>query len=180
MATNSIWTTRRGVHHRELAGEQPERTEIRLAEGELAGHGRPGSTSVPAKTRSAAPRSISDGPFLSNFPTSAPSASPTVQRQPMPMYLPLSSSVPQPVKSPHPVDPHLWHSFGQGRLSRRRSAQAKPVQRPSECRVDGRNGSGLTMTVPIAAVTSCRWLRAPDRLVVIVRWCILKSIRGRN
>lgn len=137
MATNSIWTTRRGVHHRELAGEQPERTEIRLAEGELAGHGRPGSTSVPAKTRSAAPRSISDGPFLSNFPTSAPSASPTVQRQPMPLCTCLCLPA-FPSRSNHPTQ--LTHTSG----THLGKAAYRGVDRPKPSQFSGRRSAAST------------------------------------
>ena len=92
---------RTGPPCRRTVGEKSDRTEVGLAESErVRGPWQAWFDFGAAKTRSAAPRSISDGSFPCNFPTPAPPASPPVQRQPTPMNLPLSSSVPQPVKSP--------------------------------------------------------------------------------
>lgn len=48
------------------------------------------------------------------------------------MYLPLSCSVPQPVKSPRQVDPHLWHPFGQGPPTAATTRPSQAIHRPSE------------------------------------------------
>ena len=75
-----------------------------------------------------------------------------------------------------PVSPYLWHSFGQGRLPRQRPAQAKPVHRPSEPPSKGEMAAAVDdgthrCGTPWPVATSA------SRLVVSVRWCILKSIR---
>jgi hypothetical protein len=110
-------------------------------------------------------------------PTPAPAASPPVHRQLTPRTWPSSSSGHQPVKSPRQS---LYTSgIHSAKAAYRGNGRPKPSQ------FIGRQSPGrrakwerLTMTVPIAAVHRGRWLRAPDRLVVSVRWCILKSIRG--
>jgi len=77
-----------------------------------------------------------------------------------------------------PISLHLWHSFGQGRLPRQRPAQAKPVHRSSEPRVEGRKGASEDDGTHHGD-TPRRWLWAPDRLLVSIRWPIPKSVRGR-
>ena len=59
------------------------------------------------------------------------------------------------------VSPHLWHSFGQGRLPRQRPAHAKPVHRPSEPPSTGEMGASDDDGTHRGG-TACRWLRAPD------------------
>jgi len=77
------------------------------------------------------------------------------------------------------VEPHLWHPSKQGRLSRSGTARAKPVHGPFEPSSKGEIGAADGEETERGG-TSCRWLRAHYRLVVSVRWCILKSVRGRN
>ena len=128
---------------------------------EFVGHGRRGSTSVLPRREAPAPRSISDGSFPRNFPKLAPPASPPVRRQPTPVNLPLSSNVPQPVKSPR----QLTYTSGihSAKAAYRGNGRPKPSQfigRQSPRR--RAKWQRLTMTVPIAVVHLGRWLRSPD------------------
>jgi len=83
----------------------------------------------------------------------------------------------QPYRSPR----QLTHTSGthSGKAAYRGSgtARAKPVHRPS-----GRVSTGQIRAADDDETdrdgASCRWLRAQDRLVVCVRWCVLKSVRG--
>ena len=77
------------------------------------------------------------------------------------------------------VDLHLWHSFGQGRLRVSGTARAKPVHGPSEPWSKREKGAADDDETDRDG-TSSRWPRAHYRLVVSVRWCILKSVWGRN
>jgi len=129
------------------------------------------------RPRGQSPMAPSRAISLRRRPASPPT-SPPVQRQPTPMNLPLSSSVPQPVKSPHQSPYTSGIHSAKAPYRGNRPARAKPVHRPSEPPSNGEMGERLTMTVPIVVVHLGRWLRAPDRLVVSVRWWILMSIRG--
>jgi hypothetical protein len=95
------------------------------------------------------------------------------------MYLPLSCSVPQLVKSPR----QLTHTSG----THSAKAAYRGNDRPKPNQFIGRRSPASTGEMGAfdddgthRGGTFCRWLRAPDRLVVSVRWCILKSVRGRN
>jgi len=152
---------RTGPPCRRTAGEKPGCTEVGLAESErVRGPWQAWFDFGAAKTRSAAPRSISDGSFPCNFPTPAPPASSPVQRQPTPMNLPLSSSVPQPVKSPR-QSPNTSgiHSTKAAYRGNDRPKPSQFIGRQSPRR--RAKWQRLSMTEPIVAVHLGRWLRAP-------------------
>ena len=99
--------------------------------------------------------------------------------QPTLVNLPLSKSVPQPVKSPH-RSPHTsgTHSgkAAYGGDDRPKSSPFIGRRSPASTGEMGASDDDGTHR----GGTSCRWLREPDRLVVSVGWCILKSVWGRN